>query len=239
MLMPEVGEALDEVYVVSEVTARRILQDMARKSLRLRVTDAAGAHGRDAIVYGQLANDTERLLLKQSGDDPASLPLWQAGDAIRLRWSYRGARHWAEGRVLRVDAPERVYEVDLEGQMYRSEQRASPRVSIGADHPIAAQLYVETAGELLDATVKNLSMSGCRLAVDARRLRYTEPEPHHRAFINLTLPPSEQIISNEVRIVWAARVAATTMHISVAWVAPIEKFSADVKRYLADKTSGT
>lgn len=236
-LMPEAGEALIEGYVVSETTARRLLQDMAHQALELFLTDAKGTRARGAIVFDQFAGDTGHLVLKQPKRGPVSCPVFGVGDAVSLYWSYGGARYRANGRVLRVDGQERAYEVGLESSIYRAQQRAERRVSIPSENPVVAQLYVETPGELLDAKVKNLSMSGCRLAVDAQRMCYTEPEPHHRAFINLPLPPRDQIISNEVRIVWAARVSANTMHISVAWVAPIEKFLANVKRYLVDKSS--
>ncbi len=238
MLIPEAGHVFSDAYLVPQTTAHRVLQNMARKAPRLCLSDAAGARERGAIVFDQIDGDPNRLLLKQLEDGARSRPVFVVGDAVKLHWSDGGARHWVDGQVLRVDAQEQVYEVALNGRIYRAQQRATQRIPIASDDPVTAQLYVELLGDLLDATVKDLSVAGGRLAVDAQRMRYTEPEPSHRAVVNLVLPPSDQIISNDARIVWAARVSANTMHVSVAWILPTEKFLTDVKRYLGQKISG-
>ncbi|HYW77306.1 MAG TPA: PilZ domain-containing protein [Gammaproteobacteria bacterium] len=235
--MPKRESLLTDEFAVTGVPARRVLATLAHKGLMLSVTHEASGREHLTSVVDQISTEPCRILLDQPPDADKGREVFRVRDTLIMVWTNIGMRFGARARVEAVRTHDAIpaYEIRIEEPVYRQQRREAFRVPVGPQDGIGAQLTVDDQKPALEPVLKDLSATGCRLALDIEWVVEAELEPGARGKLSLTFPKRSNALSSQLRIIWTERAGAGVVDLGATWLEPKDEFVSQVESFIFRK----
>lgn len=236
--VPDRDLLFTQEFAVSGATARRILRHAKRKGLMVTVVGDRSSTEWLTSVVDQMSGDPYALLLDQPVGTPADQPVFSLGESIRMRWTEQGLHVGVLARVVRVDskASPPIYEIHIDGGVFRLQRRGAYRVPIGPNDAVRALLSVNADSEPLVPIIKDLSTTGVLLSLDLKQALDIGLERYMRAMFTLQLPlPDSEEVTSELFVLWTERISDQRMDFGARWLEPSIDFTISIRRFIVRK----
>lgn len=239
--MPELDSLFEEQYALDEAGSRWALHELTRRSTLLSVVHAPGGPERLSRVFGRPGPNPSRLLLDHPADDAPLSPALKQDEVLHLYWLDHGVHFAAQVRVMRVhakldgDGGVPAYEVELDGVVYRQQRRETFRVSVGPLDGVQARIRAQESSDMLNATVKDISATGCRLFLETEKAYALGVSAQSSITISLTLPGCPNPMTSAMVVLRAEPFEQRLLEIGARWINPDPEFTRQVERFIVQK----
>lgn len=235
-------------YVLPGTLARQALLELTRKATLLSVSGQDGETQCLSSVLSSSEANPYRLLIDQPAAIAGTKPVLAPGEPVTLLWVDGGVHYAARGRIVRIAINESTnghpaYEIALSAEVYRQQRRRVYRVPVGPADAVHATLVLESndavkaVAEPLRPTVKDLSVTGCRIFVEIdKAYEYCLTERTY-ARLSLRLGISQQIedLSSRTCVVREQRVGNGLLELGIAWIDPDPEFIRQIEGFVMNK----
>ncbi|HYW75028.1 MAG TPA: PilZ domain-containing protein [Gammaproteobacteria bacterium] len=224
---------------VTGMAAKRAVQQLARKAIRVDMICESDDTKRPSSVIDQVGRDAQRLELDQPLGDVGEAPIYRVGDTLYLYWSDDGMFYGTKVKVVQINVAERLpsYVVELDEQLYRREEkRVATRIPVTPDEGIKAQFRVSVRGATLAPIVKDISDSGIRLSLPIAQVLNNDLEPGLAATLFLSFSGSREPVGSRVTVMWIERINDQFSDFGCQWTAPSKVFQAQIERFIESKS---
>lgn len=235
--MPRRNWLFTDEFAVTAVTARRVLATLAYKGLMLSVTHDVSDSEHLTSVVEHISTEPYRVLLDQPPDAAKGGEVFRERDTLTLVWTHAGMRFGAHGQVERVRSHDAIpaYEVRIDEPVYRQQRREAFRVPVGPQDGLSGQLTVHDRTPALEPILKDLSATGCRLALDIDRVVEAKLEPGVGGELSLTFPGCAAVLSSKLQIIWSESAGGGMMDFGATWIEPEGDFLSQVQSFVFKK----
>lgn len=235
--MSETDSLFSPEYAVTGGGARRVLKRLARRGLMLNLMTQGESDGRLASVIDQIGGEAGKLVLDQPPDLSHTLSEFARGQPIRLMWAEAGMRFGAQARVLRVYEQARSvsYEIAVEGSVYRQQRRQAFRVPVGPNDGVEVTFFLAGKPADLPATVKDISVTGCRFELSRRKLMAAGLARGREVGLRLLLDKGAQSFDCRMRVIWIRLANEEIADLGVAWIDPEDRLLEHIQRFVVRK----